>query len=447
MDAFFVSCELLRHPELRGRPVVVGGSGNRGVVAAASYEARAYGVHSALSSAIARRRCPDAVFVHGDHAYYSEVSGQIMEVFRAFTPLVEPLSLDEAFLDVSGARRLMGEGTEIATHLRAQVLEDVGLTCSVGVAPSKFLAKLASEEAKPTATPQGPVFGTGVFEVRPGEELAFLHPLDVAALWGVGPKTLAKLRNMGVATVGDLAALPLDPLVAAVGRAHGEHLWALSHAVDDRPVVPDLAPKSVSHEVTFPEDLTDREELHREVLRLADSVATRLRRAGLRSRTISVKVRYPDRETVTRARTLEQSTDRSRTIVEVADELLFGLPIHRGVRLLGVAAGNFTEGSEQLSLNLFGADDGNGSGDEAAEAAGWDAAYVAVDAIRERFGSSSVGPATLAGRAGRPGDSPWGPAQGPAQPAQGPAQPAQGPAQGLRRGRDQTDGQTRGNDG
>ena len=428
MDAFFVSCELLRHPELRGRPVVVGGSGDRGVVAAASYEARAFGVHSALSSAIARRRCPDAVFVHGDHAFYSQVSGQIMELFRTFTPLVEPLSLDEAFLDVSGARRLMGEGAEIAARLRAQVLDEVGLTCSVGVAPSKFLAKLASEEAKPTATPKGPVFGTGVHEVRPGDELAFLHPLDVSALWGVGPKTLAKLKNMGVSTVGDLAALPLDPLVAAVGRAHGEHLYALSHAVDDRPVVPDLAPKSVSHEVTFPEDLTDVDDLHREVLRLADSVATRLRRSGLRSRTISVKVRYPDRETVTRARTLEQSTDRSRTIVEVADELLFGLPVHRGVRLLGVAAGNFTEGSEQLSLDLFGSDD-EGQGVDGAPAADWDTAYDAVDAIRERFGRRSVGPATLAGRADRPGDSPWGPGQGPGQ------EP------------DQADGQTRGNHG
>ncbi|MFM7063305.1 MAG: DNA polymerase IV, partial [Actinomycetes bacterium] len=354
MDAFFVSCELLRRPELRGRPVVVGGSGDRGVVAAASYEARAYGVHSALSSAVARRRCPDAVFVHGDHAYYSKVSGRIMDLFRSVTPLVEPLSLDEAVLDVTGARRLLGEGARIAAELRARVLDEVGLTCSVGVAPSKFLAKLASEEAKPTATPSGPVFGPGVFEVRPGEELAFLHPLDVSALWGVGPKTLAKLRNLGVTTVGDLAALPQEPLVAALGRGSGEHLWALAHAVDDRPVVPDQAAKSVSHEVTFPVDLTDPEELHRELVRLADSVAARLRRAGLRSRTISVKVRYPDRETVTRSRTLEQSTDRSRAVVAVADELLLSLPVHRGVRLLGVAAGNFTEGSEQLSLDLFG---------------------------------------------------------------------------------------------
>ncbi|MFM7062621.1 MAG: DNA polymerase thumb domain-containing protein, partial [Actinomycetes bacterium] len=274
----------------------------------------------------------------------------------------------------------------------------------------------------------GPVFGPGVFEVRPGEELAFLHPLDVSALWGVGPKTLAKLRNLGVTTVGDLAALPVEPLVSALGRGNGEHLWALAHAVDDRPVVPDHAAKSVSHEVTFPEDLTDPDELHREVLRLADSVADRLRRAGLRSRTVSVKVRYPDRETVTRSRTLDQSTDRSRTLVAVADELLFSLPVHRGVRLLGVAAGNFTEGAEQLSLDLFGAGDDAGTG--AAEEGGgadWDAAYDAVDAIRERFGRTSVGPAALAGRPDQPGDSPWGPAR--------PVAPAP------------TDGQTRGNDG
>jgi hypothetical protein len=183
----------------------------------------------------ARRACPNGVFVAPRFDAYQDASHAVMTIMRSYTPLVEPISLDEAFLDVSGARRLMGEGAEIAARLRAQVLDEVGLTCSVGVAPSKFLAKLASEEAKPTATPKGPVFGTGVHEVRPGDELSFLHPLDVSALWGVGPKTLAKLRNMGVSTVGDLAALPLEPLVAAVGRAHGEHLYALAHAVDDEP--------------------------------------------------------------------------------------------------------------------------------------------------------------------------------------------------------------------
>jgi DNA polymerase-4 len=284
MDAFYVSVELLRRPELRGRPVIVGAKGPRGVVAAASYEARAYGVHSAMASVRATRLCPQATFLSGDHAHYAAASRRVMQVFRDTTPLVEPLSLDEAFLDVRGATRLLGDPLTIARGIRQRILDEEGLTCSVGVAPNKFLAKLASEAAKPKASPHGPVFGPGIHLVEPGQELAFLHPLPSRALWGVGPQTQKVLDRLGVRTVGDLAAIDEATLVNALGDAHGRHLWRLSHAIDDRPVVPDAAVKSISHEETFAVDLTDPERLAVEALRMADAVATRLRASSVAGR-------------------------------------------------------------------------------------------------------------------------------------------------------------------
>jgi DNA polymerase-4 len=236
MDAFYVSVELRRRPELRGRPVVVGGTGPRGVVAAASYEARRYGVHSALPSSVAKRRCPDAVFLPGDHAHYGEVSRQVHEIFARYTPTIEPLALDEAFLDVTAATRLFGDGVTIARTIREDVATELHLGCSVGVAPNKFLAKLASVEAKPVARPDGVDPGVGIVEVRPGQELAFLHPLPVARLWGVGPVTLERLARFGVRHVGDLAQLERAALQGAVGRAAGAHLADLSMGRDDRPV-------------------------------------------------------------------------------------------------------------------------------------------------------------------------------------------------------------------
>jgi DNA polymerase IV len=400
MDAFFVSVELLRRPELRGRPVVVGGTGARGVVAAASYEARAFGVHSAMPSVRARRLCPDLVFLPGDHAHYGDVSRRIMAIFSSVTPLVEPLSLDEAFLDVTGTRRLHGPAPALAGRIRDEVAEREGLTCSVGVAPNKFLAKLASEAAKPRAASGGPTAGAGVVVVEPGAELAFLHPLPVTALWGVGPATLAKLERFGVRTVGDLAALPPEALTGALGQASGLHLHELSWARDDRPVVPDQEPRSISHEETFASDRHRVEDLRGDLVRMADAVAARLRRHGYRGRTVQLKVRYGDFTTVTRSHTLAVATDRGTELVDRAWEMLEALPVERGVRLLGVGVANLTREAPVVQLSL---DDGGGAAD------GWDAANDAVDAIRSRFGAGVIGPGRLVGSPDRPGSKPWGP--------------------------------------
>jgi DNA polymerase IV len=406
MDAFFVSVELLRRPELRGRPVVVGGTGNRGVVAAASYEARVHGIFSAMPTARARRLCPHAVFLPGDHARYAEVSGRVMAIFRSYTPLVEPISLDEAFLDVSGARRAVGEGAAIARTIRDRVGDEEQLACSVGVAPSKLVAKLASEAAKPRVTPQGPRPGAGVVVVPPGEEVAFMHPLPARALWGVGPKTLARLERLGVSTVGDIAALPVGTLVRALGESHGRHLHDLSHARDERPVEPDQRPKSIGHEETFPHDVHEPERLAREVVRMADGVALRLRRSQVAGRTVVLKVRFGDFRTLTRSATLPAAVDDAVTLARAANELLATVDPTPGVRLLGVTATNLAPAGDARQLSF----------DDLAGRSRHDASG-AVDEIRERFGDAAIGPASTVGADGlqvkRRGTDQWGPS-GPA---------------------------------
>ncbi|MCB1250219.1 MAG: DNA polymerase IV [Acidimicrobiales bacterium] len=405
MNAFFVSVELLDRPELVGRPVVVGGAGERGVVAAASYEARRYGIHSAMPSTRARRLCPHAVFLHGRHDRYAEVSRSVMALARTFTPLVEPISLDEAFLDVTGAARLHGDGAQIAAALRQRVHDELGLGCSVGVAPSKFVAKLASEAAKPRASMAGIDPGPGVVVVEADDVVAFLHPLPVQALWGVGPKTLEKLRRMGVTTVGELAGLPVDALVASLGRAAGSHLHELANGIDTREVVPDQEVRSISHEETFAHDLHDHGALHAELVRLADAVAARLRAAGVGGRTVTVKVKFGDFTSVSRASTLPHTIDDGPTIVAVADALLRTIDPTPGVRLLGVGASALgPPGPRQLSFD-----------DALASTKDWTSATDAVDAIRAKFGREAIGPASLAGPDGlrpkRQGDQQWGPDQ------------------------------------
>ena len=384
MDAFYVSVELRRRPELVGQPVVVGGTGPRGVVAAASYEARRYGVHSALPSAVARRRCPHAVFLPGDHELYSAVSTQVHEIFGRYTPLIEPLSLDEAFLDVTGVTRLFGEGVEIARRIRADVRDELELGCSVGVAPNKFLAKLASVEAKPRALPDRIEPGRGVVEVAPGAELAFLHPLPVQRLWGVGPVTLEKLERLGVRTVGDLAELDERTVVNSLGQASGTQLLALSNGLDDRPVEVDRDPQSIGHEETYPHDLHELADLERELVRLSDAVSSRLRRHGSGARTLTLKVRFAGFRTVTRSTTLDSSVDTGPELVAALRPLLRSLDLSPGVRLLGVSTSHLAPPSQQLSLL--------DAPPEASRTAG------AIDEIRERFGPAAIGPASSISR-------------------------------------------------
>ncbi len=415
MNAFFAAVEVRDRPELRGKPVVVGGTGDRGVVAAASYEARVFGIHSAMPSSRARALCPHAVFVSGRHDRYGEVSASIMAIFGEVTPLVEPLSLDEAFLDVTGARRLLGPAVEIAAHLRRRVWEVERLHCSVGVATSKLVAKLATEEAKPRVVGRRVERGLGVKEVPPGDERTFMAPLPLRALWGVGPKTFEKLSRYGVKTVGELAALPIESVVAAVGEANGRHLHAIANAVDDRPVVPERMAKSVSHEETFAIDLVDRRDLRRELVRMSDAVGSRLRRGAIRGRTVTVKIRYPDFTTISRSRTLAIPTDVSSEILGIASELLDSVEVERGVRLLGVGVSGLTEDDrvEQLSLDDLIASGAGPGGDPRRPPVDRSTTDRAVDEIRSRFGSGAIGAATLLTRNGlRPkvtGQSQWGP--------------------------------------
>jgi DNA polymerase-4 len=390
LDAFYASVEVLDNPALAGKPVLVGGTGPRGVVAAASYEARRFGVHSAMPMGRARRLCPQAVVLPPRFDVYAAKSRAVHEVFAAFTPIIEPIALDEAFLDVTGAvraasrrlyrgdtprppGRLLGTGVEIGAAIRAKVRAETGLTASVGVAPNKLLAKLASDDAKPD----------GMLVVEAGGELGFLHPHPVGRLWGVGPATLARLERFGVETIGDLAALPEASLVDALGKAHGHQLHALACGHDDRPVEPGRETKSIGQEETFPRDVADKEVLGREVRRMAERVGARLRDHGLAGRTVTLKVRFPDFRTITRSATLPEPFDLSSEIARQALALLDKVDTAGGVRLLGVSMSNLSAGAAHQA-SLF--------GEETTPQAAAPLQSV-VDAVRARFGSDALGPA------------------------------------------------------
>lgn len=378
MDAFFVQLEVNLRPELKGKPVVVGGANRRGVVAAASYEARAYGVFSAMPSVKAQRLCPQLIFLKGNLPLYASTSQRIMQVLHSFTPDIEQISIDEAFMDVSGCEKLFGPPLEIARKVRAQVLAQENVACSIGVGSSKLIAKLASKRAKPIASLDGTKPGLEVFMVDPASELDFLHPLPVKALWGVGPATEKAVRRLGAETVGDLAAIPVATLVGVLGKAHGTHVAQLARGIDDSPVVPQQAEKSISHEVTFPHNLTSVDEMNQAVWQLAEKVGTRLRAAGSFARTVVVKVRYGDFKTLTRRHTMTETTQSTQVIARQAMSLLTLADAQTGVRLLGVGVTGFDrEAPQQLSLDL--SDD---KPDPELD--------HAIDAIRSRYGSDAI---------------------------------------------------------
>jgi len=372
MDAFFASVELLDRPELIGKPVIVGHRSQRSVVTAATYEARRYGVNSAMPMALALRRCPHAVVLEPHFERYAHYSRRVMAILGDITPHVEQLSVDEAFLHVAGARRLLGGSWTIGTALRERVFSETGLRCSAGAASTKFVAKLASSRAKPD----------GLLVVPAARTVEFLHPLPVSALWGVGGKSEEVLVRLGLRTVDDLAHAPHEMLRRAIGDAGAERLHELAWGRDPRQVTPGHEEKSIGHETTFETDRTDPAELHRVLLQLADGVGQRLRRAGVTGRTVAIKLRFDDFTTISRSRTLAEPTDLGRRIYEEARKLYDQANTsRRPVRLIGVRAEQLT--GDVAALGLWD-DDGD-----------WREAEQAVDAIGVRFGVGAVRPAAL----------------------------------------------------
>lgn len=372
MDAFYASVAERDDPSLRGKAVVVG-AGARGVVLSANYAARKYGIRAAMPVGRAKRMAPHAIFVTPDHSRYSEVSAKVMTIFDSFTPLVEPISLDEAFLDVTGARKLLGTGREIAIEIRRQVEASEGITCSVGIAPSKFIAKLASGHCKPN----------GILEIPADRILNFLHPLPVNVIWGVGPKTAETLERLGLRTVADIANLPRTTLIRALGQASGASLYELAWGRDYRDVVPNEPDKSISAAETFAQDIDDPEEILQEFLRLTEKATQRLREKDLYTKTISIKVRFADFSTISRSKTLPLPIDSTHEIYEVAKSLFISLNLDRArLRLVGVSLDNLSEGApEQLILG--------------AREKGWREADNAIDQAKLRFGGESVRPGRL----------------------------------------------------
>jgi len=379
LDAFYASVEQLDDPTLRGKPVIVGGTSHRGVVCAASYEARRFGVRSAMPTATAQRLCPEGIFLQPRFDRYGELSRTVFDIYRHYTPLVEPLSLDEAFLDVTASRALHGEARDIARAVRGRVREATGLTVSAGVADCKMAAKIACDLGKPD----------GLVEVE-GSTAEFLAPLPVSRLWGVGKVTEAALAKLGIARIGDLARYPEAMLVDRFGTS-GSRMRALARGDDPRPVVPDEEAKSIGAEDTFERDLVGEEALLPQLLDQSERVARRLREAGRRGRTVTLKLKYSDFTQVTRQRTLEAPTDDAATVYRAAVADLRRADLSRPVRLTGVSVSGLGEGPAQLGLFAPGAGEGapppGGSRRQALNAA--------LDAIAGRFGEGVVRPATL----------------------------------------------------
>ena len=384
MDAFFASVSELDYPQYRGKPLVVG-AGARGVVLSANYLARKFGIRAAMPVSRAQRMAPTAIFIPPDHERYSEVSRRVMEIFFDFTPHVEPLSLDEAFLDVSGSKRLFGEGREIAALIRKRVKEQERITCSVGIATSKFIAKLASGRCKPD----------GMLEIHDERVLTFLHPLPVGELWGVGPKTNEELQRLGLRTVGEIANTPLATLKRALGEGAGESLYELAWGRDFREVITDSPEKSISAAETFAYDLEDRDEIFRELLRLSERATHRMRKRDLRARTIALKVRFSDFTNTTKTKTLPLPINGMHEVFEVARDLFTSLKLDGSrIRLLGVSLENLVDEEGAVEQLLLGERE-----------SGWREAQAAIDRAITRFGSGSVQPARLVDEPSQEGES------------------------------------------
>ena len=372
MDAFYASVAELDDPSLRGKPVVVG-AGIRGVVLSANYAARKFGIRAAMPVGRAKRMAPNVIFVSPDHHRYAEISAKVMEIFESFTPFVEPLSLDEAFMDVTGAQKLLGTPREIGQAIRKRVHEECGITCSVGIASNKFIAKLASGHCKPN----------GLLEIPDDRVISFLHPLPVSDLWGVGPKTAEQLQRLGLRQISDIANTPLETLKRALGDATGEHLYELSWGRDLRTVVVDDPEQSIGANETFSYDIDDPETILREYLKLTERASTRLRNRNLYAKTISITVRFADFKTITRSKTLPLPISSTHEIYQVVKDLYEALKLDRArLRLVGVSLSNLRdEAPEQLMLGQ--------------REKGWREAEGAVDKAAARFGDKSVRPARL----------------------------------------------------
>ena len=364
MDAFFASVEQRDHEEYRGRPVIVGGLSVRGVVVTASYEARRFGVHSAMPMSQAKKRCPQGIFVAGRHAHYREVSAQIFAIFDRFSPVVEPLSIDEAFLDITGMERLMENPADYARRLKKAILEETGLVASVGIAPNKFLAKLASDLQKPD----------GLVIIPADRIQQVLWPLPIRRLWGAGPKTVSRLKLMGYDTIGQLAGGNLAEFTKAFGPKLARQLIGLANGRDDRPVLPARDAQSIGNENTFEQDICGREAVEAELLLLAEKVGWRLRQAGCRARTIQLKLRLADFTTYTRSRTLPEGTCYDEVLYQTARELYGELKVAGPVRLLGITGSNF----DLYEASLF-------SGEQKQREL-----YGAIDGLKKRFGSDII---------------------------------------------------------
>ena len=376
MDAFYAAVEVLDNPSLKAKPVIVGGSKKRGVVSSASYEAREFGVHSAQPIATAMRLCPQGIFLPVRMSRYKEISEQVFDIFYQFTPLVEPLSVDEAFLDVTGSVGLFGPPEEIAKVIKRAVVEEIGITVSAGVAPSKFVAKIASDLGKPD----------GLTVVPEDKVMAFLEPLPIDKLWGVGKSTQKALALLGVRTIGDLSRLPLDVLERQFGK-HGTHLHLLSQGIDDRDVEVSREVKSIGHEETFADDLLDMEMVKRELLSLAARVSRRLRSDGVGGKTVTLKVKYNDFVQVTRSETFPEATDDGGEIFRRCCGLLDKTEVgKRPARLLGISVSHLCDQGGERQLSLF---------QTGFTAPRRKKLNLALDKISEKYGEDGILPGTL----------------------------------------------------